>query len=323
MSMDLRPLSLGELLDRAFTLYRRHFTTFVGIMAVPAAVATVLGVIVQLMQSQIQAQALAAAEGGTPPDPLNTLMVVGVGFVAMMGLMVVYWAAYTVALGAASAAVSEIYLGRTASVSEAYGHVRERIGRLLLLMVLVTLRLMALGGVVALVTLGSALALSRSPLLQGLTVFVLLLAGFLIVSSVMLRYALSVPALVLENISANASIRRSVELVRGSLWRVVVLLLFATVIAYITVMIVQGPLMVAAMMAGPASATAFWLNMAGAVLGGVAGAISGPIMIIAFALLYYDVRIRQEGLDVQLMMAMLPTGPHGAPGATGAAPFPG
>ena len=32
---ELRPLSLGELLDRTFSYYRSHFWVFVGIMAVP------------------------------------------------------------------------------------------------------------------------------------------------------------------------------------------------------------------------------------------------------------------------------------------------
>ena len=36
-TVELRPLSLGELLDRTFTLYRRHFWLFVGIMAVPSS----------------------------------------------------------------------------------------------------------------------------------------------------------------------------------------------------------------------------------------------------------------------------------------------
>ena len=34
---ELRPLSLGELLDRTFSLYRNHFWVFVGIMAIPAS----------------------------------------------------------------------------------------------------------------------------------------------------------------------------------------------------------------------------------------------------------------------------------------------
>jgi hypothetical protein len=34
-ALDLRPLSLGELLDRTFSLYRKHFFLFVGIAAIP------------------------------------------------------------------------------------------------------------------------------------------------------------------------------------------------------------------------------------------------------------------------------------------------
>ena len=35
MSGDLRPLSLGELLDRCFFLYRKNFLLFAGIVALP------------------------------------------------------------------------------------------------------------------------------------------------------------------------------------------------------------------------------------------------------------------------------------------------
>src|ERR1700722_12618250 len=33
--LELRPLSLGEILDRTFTLYRRYFLLFLGISAIP------------------------------------------------------------------------------------------------------------------------------------------------------------------------------------------------------------------------------------------------------------------------------------------------
>ena len=33
--LDLRPLSLGEIPDRTFTLYRRNFLLFTGIIAIP------------------------------------------------------------------------------------------------------------------------------------------------------------------------------------------------------------------------------------------------------------------------------------------------
>ena len=34
-ALDLRPLSLGEILDRSFSLYRENFWLFVGIVAIP------------------------------------------------------------------------------------------------------------------------------------------------------------------------------------------------------------------------------------------------------------------------------------------------
>jgi len=41
------------------------------------------------------------------------------------------------------------------------------------------------------------------------------------------------------------------------------------------------------------------------VLGGTASMFSGPIMIIGLALMYYDLRIRKEALDLQIMLESL------------------
>ena len=42
-SFDLRPLSLGEILDRTFTLYRGYFWLFIGISAIPRVLVLILG----------------------------------------------------------------------------------------------------------------------------------------------------------------------------------------------------------------------------------------------------------------------------------------
>ena len=52
MSLDLRPLTLGELLDRSFSLYRRHFWLFVGIMALPSLLGLAFGLLVALFNPQ-------------------------------------------------------------------------------------------------------------------------------------------------------------------------------------------------------------------------------------------------------------------------------
>ncbi|PYV11272.1 MAG: hypothetical protein DMG23_04795, partial [Acidobacteria bacterium] len=48
---DLRPLSFGELLDRTFSLYRRHFWVFVGIMAIPQLFIVAWAMLWQSLQS--------------------------------------------------------------------------------------------------------------------------------------------------------------------------------------------------------------------------------------------------------------------------------
>jgi hypothetical protein len=48
--LDLRPLTLGEILDRTFTLYRSHFVLFIGI----AGISQALILVVQLSQMALE-----------------------------------------------------------------------------------------------------------------------------------------------------------------------------------------------------------------------------------------------------------------------------
>jgi hypothetical protein len=139
------------------------------------------------------------------------------------------------------------------------------------------------------------------------------IAGLLGCFYLSLRYAVSVPAVVLENLPAAAAIRRSVALTRAQLGRVLVLVVCAVIIAYASIMLFQMPFAMAALVVGPQSAAAFWFNILSAVSGAIGNTLSGPIMIIGLALLYYDIRIRKEGLDLQLMMEALDGAPDLAP----------
>lgn len=309
MPMDLRPLTLGELLDRSFSLYRAHFRTFVAIMALPAAFAAAFGLLVQLFPAVTQ----LAAAGGEAIDADALVLLAGLT-AGMLLMLLLYTVAYTIALGATTAAVSELYMGRAASAASAYGHVRGRIGRLILLMLQIGLRLTAVAIAAFVVVVSLAMFFRMfGPVLGpalGVLVGVLIVMATALATGVMaLRYALSVAAVVLEPITARQAISRSIELTRGSLGRVLALVVFAVIIAYITAALFQGPFVVAAAMAGPDTTMALGLNLIGALTGAVAGAISGPIMIVALALLYYDARVRHEGLDLQLMMQMLDAAP--------------
>ena len=114
-AFDLRPLSLGEILDRTFTLYRRNFLLFAGISAIPQTLVLALNVIALLFGNR-------AAAGALP----------GVGIVVgvVIGLIVIVVSvlAFFISQGATILAVKELYLGRTASILESLRRTRGEIG---------------------------------------------------------------------------------------------------------------------------------------------------------------------------------------------------
>jgi hypothetical protein len=318
MPMDLRPLTLGELLDRSFSLFRRHFWLFVGIMALPSVFALALGLISSLINTPGGSPA-AITQGGSP----EARIWFAVGLVGMAFLMfIVYMLTYAVALGATTIAVSHIYADVPTSIRSAYAPLKGKVGRLALLFLLVAIRLFAVFvagvGVIAAAAGVSALA---TPILSVLITFVGIVTVFCLCLWVMMRYAVSVPVALLEDESATDAIRRSIELTRGNLGRVFALIVFSAVIAYAVLLIFQGPFLAAAVMAGPQTSAGFWANMLGTVSGSIGGAFTSPLLIVAYVVLYYDLRVRKEGLDLQLMLAGLDRSDPGAgTGGTFASP---
>jgi Membrane domain of glycerophosphoryl diester phosphodiesterase len=133
----LRPLSIGELLDRTFHYYRRHFMLFLGIAAIPGVLRLGLQLGPMLVQRSVA------------------------GLAALVVWSLASFAAYVVATmlaqGATMVAVSQIQLGRPTSVSEAFGAIRPRIGELIVLSLNVGLRVLV--GLVLLIVPGILVAL--------------------------------------------------------------------------------------------------------------------------------------------------------------------
>lgn len=114
-AFDLRPLSLGEILDRTFTLYRRNFLLFAGISAIPQTLVLALNVISLLLGTKGSARAFTG---------------VGIGLTLVIGLVVIIVSvlAFFISQGATILAVKDLYLGRTASVLESLRRTWGEIG---------------------------------------------------------------------------------------------------------------------------------------------------------------------------------------------------
>ena len=114
------------------------------------------------------------------------------------------------------------------------------------------------------------------------------------------KYFAVVPAIVLEDAGTFRSFHRSSELARGRKWHVLGTLMLATIIYYL---LVTGVSIIGAVTGNFVVQTL--VSSLGAIL-------VYPVVAITEALVYYDARIRSEGLDIELMTEALDA-PSGLP----------
>ena len=201
--MELRPLSTGEILDRTFTLYRRHFLLFLGISAIPHVLVLILNLLrVSLTFGSLHLPNTARGAHATPPVPPS---VTGVMAGAVIGLLVVVVTliAYLLSQGGTVIAVSEIYLGRSITIIESFRRVSGE--------------LLSLFGVVMLNGLATMAAF-----------LCLIIPGFYILC----RLIVCIPAALVENIGARESLERSFDLTKDNAGRAFVILLLYFAISF-------------------------------------------------------------------------------------------
>jgi hypothetical protein len=309
--LELRPLAIGELLDRVFTLYRRHLFTFVGIMAIPSIFNLAMALVIRT--AQYLGGSTFAPRDSTFGSPDMVFYVVSL-IVGAIAFLAFYWMAYMLALAATTVVVAEIYAGRDCSISSAFARARQQTGRLMLLalfwFLLITgpVIVFAMVGVGLAVVAGIASGSAPPAAMVAIGVIFVALGLFVLFALCVflsLRYALSGPALMLEGISARVALRRSVFLTRGYLGRVFLMAVCAAMLAYTGIMIFQVPFTTASALMGKTTATAYWIDMVGAVSGTIGQTLTAPVMVIGVVVLYYDLRVRKEALDLQVMMSAL------------------
>ncbi|WP_321471879.1 hypothetical protein [uncultured Paludibaculum sp.] len=262
--MELRPLSLGEILDRTFSLYRRQFLLFAGIAAIPNALVLLfeLARIMFLPNPLADGAAMLRSPGGFAMWALSGLL-----------SYVMASTAYTIALAGITFAVADLYLGRVASLSQSIRHVFSEFWSV---MGILWLNGMAVGlGFVCLIIPGIYLAC---------------------------RLLVCLPAGLIERRGPGDSFSRSKLLTTEFAGRAFVILLLYAVVTYslwigLAVLIAAGPGLISEDPATMRLSTI--LFQLGAFL---IGALSTPIFAISVSVFYFDLRVRKEALDLQLML---------------------
>jgi hypothetical protein len=133
--------------------------------------------------------------------------------------------------------------------------------------------------------------------------FALIVPGVLL----FLMWSLAVPAKVLENKGIFDAMSRSMELTKGNRGRIFVIWILLIVLSIGVNWLLSWPIVVAAGASSRGAllrSSAMW-QVASNVANFISQCLVGPLATIAFALVYYDERVRKEAFDLQLMMTTL------------------
>lgn len=278
-AVRLRPMGIGEMLDAAIKVYRSRPRDMVLAAVLVTLPAVVLQVLVQL-------------SAGSPNDLTRTdaetglLTLDGSAFAVWVGGTVVSTVLLLVANNLALAGTTRLslsaYLGDTTTWQESLRYAFRRFWPLTAVLLVSTLGILV----------GTVLCLLPGLWLQTV-------------------WAVAVPALLVEERGAMASLGRSQQLVKGRFWPVLGTILLGSLLASL----LQG-LLVAPVVALQLLEASFLLT---SLLSGLAQLVSNalvvPFVAALTAVIYVDLRVRKEGFDLELMARGVGVDPGALPPA--------
>lgn len=294
-----RPMSISDIFDETIDLYRSKFVLFVGIAAA-------ISVPFLFVQSALQPR-YAPGE--------NVHILLNYVFTYTAAVYIPLWIITQIVTGAITFAVSESYLGRRASIASCYRKMfSSRVffpffGAVLLKSALVTVPIFSFLSLVTVVMFSMAIGYGAAltPVVL-LAVGVPLGIGALFISAYLwLRFVLVEPSLIVEMKGTMGSLGRARRLVQGNMLKA-----FAVIsIAYAVTFMISGMLLMPFLLviwssaftkhAAPSSS----LTAIYTALSVLLNTVLMPIVPITVVLLYYDVRIRKEGFDLEVLASEL------------------
>lgn len=294
MIAELRPLSLGEILDRTISLYRGNFVLFAGIALFPVAAYFLTYFLVSLADRELRPHIV-------------------VGYVAAkcitMGYKFLVYVVHPILAGLAACAINRavyaIYLDQAIGLTAAYqqlrtvwpGYVWLRISTLAYGWIPFAL-LYTVGVFGGTITPSAPYwRLTRNSVLGTL-----LLLAFVFGFWMSLRYSLSIPAFSSGELSVRMAIRRSIFLTRKGRGRILVLAMIYSALSYGGSYAARAIIGYIFLADGRRSYGSFvytgvaWLSTL------VISSLLYPVVAVGITLFYFDARVRKEGFDIEWMM---------------------
>ncbi len=310
--------TVSGVFDTAFDLYKSHFST----LALIVACVFIPTQLILHAAGNLWLKPLMAQTNGANPDPLAVFQVIALGFLTgapQFGLPG-YLSLLTsfMASGPIAVAVANILAGRPLNVVTAYRRAVPIFWRLFgiwnLIFVLFFLTSVIVASIlmVVLTLIGMAIVTLRLPgnLLGGpevgVAIVVLMIAVPYCVSCAMASklFVFAPPLIGLENLTVMGAVERNSRLVsRKHFWRVCLTVTLLPLVTFgLQMLILASAASVVEALKWPA-----WADFVVSI--GLSSLISfffQPYWMIFITLLYFDTRVRQEGLDVRYLADNLP-----------------
>jgi hypothetical protein len=274
----MRPLEIGDLLDETFRMYRRHFLLFGGIsviLSIPSA--ALFGLALSSLSSLVRQTNSQAVDLG-----FMTPLLAGFAGGLLVNLLFLPFS-----MGAITYAACESALGRAVTAGGVLSGVLRRYSSLLLYWLLFV------------VSFYVSIILCIVPVALWAWIFV----GWIVVT----------PAMFVENIGLGAAFGRSWRLVQGRWWRTFLVLFLIAIIWYIAQFALGAFLQLGQLLLQLVISPFIALAISSAT-GQIVAAVVNPILQIAVVLVYFDLRVRKEGLDLfQMAYQLNPAKSEAAP----------
>ena len=312
--IPLRPLSIGEIISGAFESLRANPRAMFLPSLIVLTATGVLSAVMNYLGTSLLFSRLGVILDSSDVQVSRILPVFMGSFASQIVGALLTALATTILTGLLIVAVSRSVLGRIATPGEVWERTRGRILPLIgqtLLITLITViadTIILVIGIVLIAVIatsimgpdpGAGAIIATVLVALALTVLVLIAAVFLIV-----RLSLAPAALMLENTGVVEGIGRSWALTRGSFWRVLGILALAGLITgLVTGTLSFGLGMVFGIISVGLPATQPFVSAVTVLLTSILSALVLPFTAAVTALTYIDLRMRTEGLDVELRQA--------------------
>lgn len=309
----MRPLAIGEIYDGAIRAIRANPRTMVGFSALVIALITLLGIVPQAfaLATLLTSPLTDPAAGADDPQLDDVAQVISAGGLTLAVNLVQRVIATTIVSALLIVAVDGAVRGLAPSPAQLWSRSRSRMFAVLGLAAVVTLTLPLILAIAAAPGVAFLLVFPDNPAIAvALIVLGVLVGGLACVALYLGFWAVAAPALLLERLGVFASLRRSARLVRRNFWRVVGIGLLTALVTAVVGRIFTFPFGIIGALTSDYAAdddagfvpvlVQLLISNVGTVL---AGAVLYPFTAGVTALLYLDLRMRSEGLDVEVMRA--------------------